>query len=163
MLVLLVRVICRVPGFTCLPVWGWSSASPFGETRCFPVEGASSSSPRAVRFFIGTPDPAELDKLPAPAEVKLTRKCEQDNISTGVVPHLRSHPALAESSRTRARRWMNFSSPPSLGVLESRDFQYLNKSAPAPVSTRNTTSRRKDGQWRNPKFRSRPGDNTLTP
>ena len=35
-----------------VPLCGrWSSASPFGETRCFPVEGASSSFPGAVRFF----------------------------------------------------------------------------------------------------------------
>ena len=79
-------MICWVPGFTCLSVWGWSSASPFGETRCFPAEGVSSSSPGAVRFLIGTPELAEPDKLAAPAEVQLTRECEQDKISTGGEP-----------------------------------------------------------------------------
>ena len=51
-------------------------------TRCSPVEGASSSSPGAVGFLFGTPGPAEPDKLAAPAEVQLTRECEQDKIST---------------------------------------------------------------------------------
>ena len=37
----------------------------------------------SFQIFISTPVPAEPDKLAAPAEVKLTRECEQDKISTG--------------------------------------------------------------------------------
>ena len=47
------------------------------------MESASISSPGAFRFLLSTPIPAEPDKLAAQAEVKLTRECEQDKISTG--------------------------------------------------------------------------------
>ena len=40
-----------MPGFTCHSVWEWSSASPFGETRCFPVERCVQFISRSRQIF----------------------------------------------------------------------------------------------------------------
>ena len=45
-----------------------------------------TASPGAVRFLIGTRGLVEPDKLAPPAEVQLTRECEQDKISIGGEP-----------------------------------------------------------------------------